>query len=116
MNQTIKVRGKKIYQICLKRIITTIAPSDKSVEGSLANVKNKEEVEKSAYEKTLNNISQTSKTIMTYQLVTILLIVGAGLAGTSEATKNKLFGYPGFVVGGAGIIILLLLLFTGATI
>jgi hypothetical protein len=48
--------------------------------------------------------------------VTILLIVAAGLGGTSEATKNKLFGYPGFVVGGAGVIILLLLLFTDATI
>jgi hypothetical protein len=90
--------------------------ADKSVEGSLANLKNKEEIENSEYEKTLNNISETSKTIMTYELVTILLIVGAGLAGTSEVTKNKLVGYPGFVVGGAGIIILLLFLFTGATV
>jgi hypothetical protein len=37
--------------------------------------------------------------------VTILLIVGAGLAGTSEVTKNKLVAYPGFVIGGGGIII-----------
>jgi hypothetical protein len=35
---------------------------------------------------------------MTYELVTILLIVGAGLAGTSEVTKNKLVAYPGFAV------------------
>jgi hypothetical protein len=90
--------------------------ADKSVEGSLANLKNKEQIEKSEYEKTLNNISETSKTIMTYELVTILLIVGAGLAGTSEVTKNKLVGYPGFVVGGIGIIILLLFLFTGITV
>jgi hypothetical protein len=90
--------------------------ADKSVEGSLANLQYKEEIEKSEYEKTLNNISETSKIIMTYELVTILLIVGAGLAGTSEVTKNKLVGYPGFVVGGAGIIILLLFLFTGATV
>ena len=90
--------------------------ADKSVEGSLANLKNKEEIEKNEYEKTLNNISETSKIIMTYELVTILLIVGAGLAGTSEVTKNKLVAYPGFAVGGAGIIILLLLLCTGTTV
>ena len=88
----------------------------KSVEGSLANLKNKEEIEKSEYEKTLSNISETSKIIMTYELLTILLIVGAGLAGTSEVTKNKLVAYPGFAVGGLGIIILLLFLFTGSTV
>src|SRR4051812_20100092 len=90
--------------------------ADKSVEGSLANLKNKEEIEKSEYEKTLKNISETSKIIMTHELVTILLIIGAGLAGTSEVTKNKLVAYPGFVVGGAGIIILSLFLFTGITV
>jgi hypothetical protein len=90
--------------------------ADKSVEGSLANLKNKEQIERGEYEKTLNDISETSKVIMTYELVTILLIVGAGLAGTSEVTKNKLVGYPGFAVGGAGIIILLLFLFTGVIV
>ncbi|HYZ51465.1 MAG TPA: DUF4337 family protein [Nitrososphaeraceae archaeon] len=90
--------------------------ADKSVEGSLANLKIKEQSEQNEYEKTLNNIFQTSKIIMTYELVTILLIVGAGLAGTSEVTKNKLVAYPGFAVGGAGIIILLLFLFAGGTI
>ena len=90
--------------------------ADKSVEGSLANLHYKAEIEESEYEKTLNNISETSKIIMTYELVTILLIVGAGLAGTSEVTKNKLVGYPGFAIGGAGIIILLLFLFTGTTV
>jgi hypothetical protein len=90
--------------------------ADKSVEGSLANLQYKEQIERDEYEKTLNNISETSKIIMTYELVTILLIVGAGLAGTSEVTKNKLVGYPGFAVGGAGIIILLLFLFTGITV
>jgi hypothetical protein len=90
--------------------------ADKSVEGSLANLKNKEQLEQNEYEKTLSNISKTSKIIMTYELVTILLIVGAGLAGTSEVTKNKLVAYPGFAVGGAGIIILLLFLLTGTTV
>jgi len=90
--------------------------TDKSVEGSLANLQYKAEIEESEYEKTLNNISQTSKIIMTYELVTILLIVAAGLAGTAEVTKNKLVAYPGFAVGGAGIIILLLFLLTGTTV
>jgi hypothetical protein len=95
---------------------TSALHADKSVERSLANLQYKEQIEKSEYEKTLNNISETSKIIMTYELVTILLIVGAGLAGTSEVTKNKLVGYPGFVIGGTGIIILLLFLFTGTTV
>ena len=86
-----------------------------TITASEYNLKNKEEIEKSEYEKTLSNISETSKIIMTYELVTILLIVGAGLAGTSEVTKNKLVAYPGFVIGG-GIIILLLFLFTGITV
>jgi Domain of unknown function (DUF4337) len=90
--------------------------ADKSVEGSFANLKYKEQIEESEYEKTLNNISETSKIIMTYELAAILLIVGAGLAATSEVTKNKLIAYPGFIVGGAGIIILLLFLFTGITV
>ena len=90
--------------------------ADKSVEGSLANLKTKEQIEQREYEKTLDDISKTSNVIMTYELVTILLIVGAGLAGTSEVTKNRLVGYPGFVVGGAGITILLLFLFTGTTV
>ena len=88
----------------------------RSVEGSLVNLQYKEQSEQNEYQKTLNNISQTSKIIMTYELVTILLIIGAGLAGTSEVTKNKLVAYPGFAVGGAGITILLLFLFAGVTV
>ncbi|MFL6406256.1 MAG: DUF4337 family protein [Nitrososphaeraceae archaeon] len=90
--------------------------ADKSVEGSLANLQYKEQIEESEYEKTLNNISETSKIITTYELVAIVLIVGAGLAGTSEVTKNKMVAYPGFVIGGVGIIIILLFLVTGATV
>lgn len=90
--------------------------TDKSVEGSLANLRYNAELEESEYDKTLDNISETSKIIMTYELVTILLIVGAGLAGTSEVTKNKLVAFPGFAVGGTGIMILLLFLFTGVSV
>jgi hypothetical protein len=90
--------------------------ADKSVEGSYANLKHKEQAEESEYDKILNDISETSKIILTYELVTILLIVGAGLAATSEVTKNKMVAYPGFASGGAGIAILLLFLVTGATV
>jgi hypothetical protein len=90
--------------------------ADKSVEGSLANLQHKVEVENNAYEKSLLNISEASKIITTYELITILLIIGAGLGGTSEITKNKLIGYPGLVVGSAGVIILLSFLFTGSTV
>ena len=114
-NNTIHNKQANNYLHKYRSYIDTLH-ADKSVEGSLANLQYKAEKEESEYEKTLNNISQTSKIIMTYELVTILLIVGAGLAGTSEVTKNKLVAYPGFVIGGAGIIILLLLLFAGTTV
>src|ERR671932_223133 len=111
-NNTANIKPANNYLNKYKSYIDTLH-ADKSVEGSLANLQYKSEVENSEYDKTLNNISETSKIIMTYELVTILLIVGAGLAGTSEVTKNKLVAYPGFAVGGLGIIILLLFLFTG---
>jgi uncharacterized protein DUF4337 len=114
-NNTIHNKQANNYLNKYRSYIDTLH-ADKSVEGSLANLQYKAEKEESEYEKTLNNISYTSKIIMTYELVTILLIVGAGLAGTSEVTKNKLVAYPGFAVGGAGIIILLLLLFAGTTV
>jgi hypothetical protein len=84
--------------------------ADKSVEGSLANLQHKIEVENSVYEKSLLNISEASKIITTYELITILLIIGAGLGGISEITKNKLIGYPGLAVGSIGVIILLFVL------
>jgi hypothetical protein len=90
--------------------------ADKSVEGSLANLRYKAEIENSAYEKSLNNISETSKIITTYELVTILLIVGAALGGTSEVAKNKLVAYPGLVIGTIGVIILLLFLSMGVVV
>ena len=114
-NTTTQKQAANNYMHKYRSYIDTLH-ADKSVEGSLANLQYKEQIERNEYEKTLSNISETSKIIMTYELVTILLIVGAGLAGTSEVTKNKLVAYPGFAVGGAGVIILLLLLFTGTTV
>jgi hypothetical protein len=87
---------------------SSILNADRSVEGSLANLRYKAEVENSTYEKSLITISETFKFITIYELVTILLIIGAGLCGISEIAKNKLLGYPGFAVGGVGVTILLL--------
>ena len=90
--------------------------ADKSVNGSLANLKYNSESEQGIYEKSLANISENSKFIMIYELITILLIIGAGLGGISEIAKNKLLGYASFAVGGLGVIILLLVLFAPSSI
>ena len=82
----------------------------------LSNLRYKLELENSANEKSVGNTSETSKIITTYELITILLIVGAALGGISEVAKNKLIAYPGFAVGGAGVIILLFFLLTGTTV
>ena len=82
--------------------------AERSVVGSLANLKYNAEAENSTYEKSLITISETSKFITIYELITILLIIGAGLCGISEIAKNKFLGYPGFIVGSVGVIILLL--------
>ena len=89
--------------------------ADRSVAGSLANLKYNAETENSTYEKSLITISETSKFITIYELITILLIIGAGLCGISEIAKNKFLGYPGFVVGSVGIIILLLVILEPST-
>jgi hypothetical protein len=89
--------------------------ADRSVEGSLANLRYNAEVENSTYEKSLITISETSKFITIYELITILLIIGAGLCGISEIAKNKLLGYPGFAVGGVGVTILLLVILDPST-
>jgi hypothetical protein len=69
--------------------------ADRSVAGSLANLKYNAESENSTYEKSLTTISETSKFITIYEFITILLIIGAGLCGISEIAKNKFLGYPG---------------------
>ncbi|HET7242398.1 MAG TPA: hypothetical protein VFI64_03560, partial [Nitrososphaeraceae archaeon] len=88
-----------------------ILHGDKTIDGSLSNLKYKAQLENSRYEQSLVDISAISKLIGMYEFVTILLIIGAGLGGISEIAKNKLIGYPAFAVGGIGIIILLLVLF-----
>lgn len=82
--------------------------ADKLVAGSLANLRYNAEIENNTYEKSLITISETSTFITIYELITILLIIGAGLCGISEIAKNKVLGYPGLIVGSVGVIILLL--------
>lgn len=86
-----------------------ILHADKIVAGSLSNLSSNVELERNKYESSLTSISEASKIIGIYELITILLIIGAGLGGISEIAKNKLIGYPAFAVGGVGLIILLLL-------
>jgi hypothetical protein len=61
--------------------------------------------------KSLLDISENSKFITIYEFITILLTIGTGLGGLSEIAKNKVLGYSGFVVGGIGVIVLLLVIF-----
>jgi len=89
---------------------------DKSVEGSLANLKYNEEIENSAYEGSLIKISEISKFITIYELITVLLIIGAGLCGISEIAKNKVPGYPGVLIGSIGVIILVLTISVPSTL
>jgi hypothetical protein len=46
-----------------------------------------------------------------YELTTILLIIAAGLGGVSEISRNKLLGYPAFLIGAVGVIILIMITF-----
>jgi hypothetical protein len=90
--------------------------ADKTVDGSLANLKYNAETEQKVYEESLIDISENSKFITIYELITILLIIGTGLGGLSEIAKNKVLGYAGFVVGGIGVIVLLLVIFVPSTV
>ena len=90
--------------------------ADKKVDGSLANLKYNAENEQKVYEEALIDLSEISKFITIYELITILLIIGTGLGGLSEIAKNKVLGYSGFVVGGIGVIVLILVIFVTSTI
>ncbi|MGB6591206.1 MAG: hypothetical protein WBE68_06840 [Candidatus Nitrosopolaris sp.] len=104
------------YSFSKNKSYINMLHADKSVEGSLANLKNNGEIENSTYERTLTKISEISKFITIYELVTVLLIIGAGMCGISEIAKNKLLGYPGLVIGCFGVLILLLAIVSPSTI
>jgi hypothetical protein len=90
--------------------------ADEKTVGSLLNLKNNAGTENNDFLKALRNISDISKIIGAYELVTILLIISAGLGGMSEIARNKLLGYPAFIVGGIGIILLFIVTFSSSTI
>jgi hypothetical protein len=90
--------------------------ADEKTVGSLLNLKNNADTENNEFLKAFRNISDVSKIIGAYELVTILLVIGAGLGGMSEIARNKLLGYPAFIVGGIGVIILFIVTFSSPII
>lgn len=89
----------------------TLLGADKNTMGSLLNLKNNAEIENNLFSQALANISSVSKIIGIYELVTILLIIGAGLGGMAEIARNKLLAYPAFIIGGIGVILLFIVTF-----
>ena len=82
-----------------------------TVNGSLLNLKHKAESEYDSFLQSVDHISDISKKIGMYELTTILLIIAAGLGGVSEISRNKLLGYPAFLIGAVAIIILFMITF-----
>jgi uncharacterized protein DUF4337 len=85
--------------------------ADEKTAGSLLSLQNNAETENNEFLQALKNISYVSKIIGLYELATILLIIGAGLGGMSEIARNKLLGYPAFIIGGIGVVILIIVTF-----
>ena len=85
--------------------------ADEKTTGSLLSLKNNAETENNEFLQALKNISYVSKIIGFYELATILLIISAGLGGMSEISRNKLLGYPAFIIGGIGVAILVIVTF-----
>jgi hypothetical protein len=85
--------------------------ADEKTMGSLLSLKNNAETENNEFLQALKNISYVSKIIGFYELATILLIISAGLGGMSEISRNKLLGYPAFIIGGIGVVILFIVTF-----
>lgn len=84
---------------------------DEKTMGSLLSLKNNAETENNEFLQALKNISYVSKIIGFYELATILLIISAGLGGMSEISRNKLLGYPAFIIAGIGVAILVIVTF-----
>ena len=64
--------------------------ANKTVTDSLDNLNDKATTEEKLYDKSLVAFSETSKTIETYDMITILLIIAAALTGLAEIAKNKI--------------------------
>ena len=82
----------------------------------MLNLKHKAESEYNGFLQSVNHISNISKMIGIYELITILLIIAVGLGGVSEIARNKLLGYPAFIIGGVGVIVLFMITFVPFTL
>ena len=82
-----------------------------TANGSYLNLKYKAESEYESFLQSADHISDISKIIGIYELITVLLIIAAGLGGVSEIARNKLLGYPAFIIGGIGVILLFVITF-----
>ena len=93
-----------------------ILEGSQTANGSLLNLKYKAESEYDRFLQSQNDISAISKSIGIYELITIFLIIAAGLGGVSEIARNKLLGYPAFIIGGVGVIVLFMITFMPSTL
>ena len=93
-----------------------ILEGSQTANGSLLNLKYKAESEYNGFLQSQNDISAISKSIAIYELITIFLIIAVGLGGVSEIARNKLLGYPAFIIGGVGVIVLFMITFMPSTL
>jgi len=77
-----------------------------TANGSFLNLKYKAKSEYENFLQSADHISDITKIIGIYELITVLLIIATGLSGVSEIARNKLLGYPAFIIGGVGVILL----------
>ena len=91
------------YKSLLDKLYT-----NKSVNNSLANLNDAAMNENKSFNQFSNEFTQSSGSIELYDFTTILLIIGASLAGIAELASDKRLAISGFVVGGFGIIIFIL--------
>ena len=82
-----------------------------TANGSFLNLKYKAESEYESFLQSSDHISYITKIIGIYELITVLLIIAAGLGGVSEIARNKLLVYPAFIIGGIGVILLFVITF-----
>jgi len=82
-----------------------------TANGSFLNLKFRAESEYENFLQSADHISDITKIIGIYELITVLLIIAAGLGGVSEIARNKLLGYPAFIIGAVGVILLFVITF-----
>jgi Domain of unknown function (DUF4337) len=85
--------------------------ADKKHEDSLKNLMDKAQTKYNYYLNSIKEISKNKDFVRLYDMITILLIMGASVGGISEIAKNKPLGYSAFGFGGLGVLMLLLTVF-----